>query len=197
MEKRAALFTEKGVIPFGLEALVDRPAFIHHPPPSPLPRSCPPRTKRPTRGTWKKMRDGKRSPRRVFKDKNRLYLPPPPLSSIFHLPSIVKTATPRVPLSPSSSLLEPLSNLSMFTFLQKRPETELLYLLRHVGEEGEVECTLCVARGKSRTTIACSSSYSSLPSAVWPRCTGEEDKSQAFRVFFKRLVRSIAPIGFS
>lgn len=29
MEKRAALFTEKGVIPFGLEALVDRPAFIH------------------------------------------------------------------------------------------------------------------------------------------------------------------------
>lgn len=32
MEKRAALFTEKGVIPFGLEALVDRPAFIHHTP---------------------------------------------------------------------------------------------------------------------------------------------------------------------
>lgn len=29
MEKRAALFTEKGVIPFGLEVLVDRPAFIH------------------------------------------------------------------------------------------------------------------------------------------------------------------------
>lgn len=36
MEKRAALFTEKGVIPFGLEALVDRPAFIHHNPPPPL-----------------------------------------------------------------------------------------------------------------------------------------------------------------
>lgn len=31
------MFTEKGVIPFGLEALVDRPAFIHHnPPPPPL-----------------------------------------------------------------------------------------------------------------------------------------------------------------
>lgn len=39
MEKRAALFTEKGVIPFGLEALVDRPAFIHHNPP---PLSPPP-----------------------------------------------------------------------------------------------------------------------------------------------------------
>lgn len=173
MEKRAALFTEKGVIPFGLEALVDRPAFIHHTPRAHL-------GKRRTRGK----RDGKRVAAKSCEDKNRLYPPPFLDPSFLHLPSIVKTAAtcPPLPLV--------LSNLSMFTFLQKRPETELLYPSR--GKGGKVECTLCVARGKSRTPDYRDSVLPLPSSSVWPRYPRRGQKPSVPR-FFKRLVRSIAP----
>lgn len=184
------MFTEKGVIPFGLEALVDRPAFIHH-------------TPRPPREETGK-RDGNSCREQFCQDKNRPSLPPflPP----FFRPS-VKTATtttcPPPPPPPPSLSFEP---IDVYLLTKAAGNGAFLTLPRGKGgreERRESRMHFVRRSWKISYSRTIATRYSPPPppppSSVWPRYPRRGGKSQAFRVFSKGSFehRPATPIGFS
>lgn len=141
MEKRAALFTEKGVIPFGLEALVDRLAFIHD--------TQPPSSK----GRGKRMET-----RKVANRERKITFIPPTLFFTFSLLSLSSFVNRTCPNPPPLTF----GPIDVY-FLTKAPGKQS-FLPPPYGTK--VECTLYVARGKpsrtsrfepTRLTVSCKS----------------------------------------